>query len=249
MHIITASLACVCLIGAPSGDASLPDLSKIERSIAQEPSYTCEQPLYGLVVFGPKANVPVWMVLDKSGSDVERYDVLYADLNSNGDLTEPEEKFTSEGEDVRIHLPDFKDTASGAVHTELYVRSAKDEPREVMVRLKWRGKRLMGGGYPEDPSDGYLKFAEKSASAPILWANGDGPFRFQRWYGGQLKIGVADDQNDLKLFVGQQGREENSFWAFTEHFLPEEEGLKATLIYNDVTDKEQRHVSMLKERC
>jgi hypothetical protein len=104
----------------------------------------------------------------------------------------------------------------------------------------------MGAGYPQDPEDGYLKFGDKPANAPVMWANGDSPFRFQRWYSGRLAIGGADD---FKVFVGQQGAGANAFWAFQEHFLPESEGVKATLIYRDADDKERRAICLLKERC
>ena len=78
-----------------------------------------------------------------------------------------------------------------------------------------------------------------------MWVNGDGPFRFQRWYGGRLPIG---GQEDLKVFVGQRGADPNSFWAFHERFLPESEGVQATLVYRDADDKEQRLTCLLKER-
>jgi hypothetical protein len=62
-----------------------------------------------------------------------------------------------------------------------------------------------------------------------MWANGDDPYRFQRWYGGRLPIGGAED---FKVFVGHRGEGPNSFWAFQEHFLPESEGVRATLVYS-----------------
>ena len=110
----------------------------------------------------------------------------------------------------------------------------------------WKGRLKMGGGYPEDPEDKYLKFGDKPANAPVMWAYGEGPFRFQRWYSGRLSIGGADD---FKVFVGQQGAGPNTFWAFQEHFLPESEGVKATLIYRDAAEKERRATCLLKERC
>src|SRR5260370_12276823 len=71
----------------PGGAAELPDLGKLDRHIAKEPAYTAQHPLYGLLVFGPKADKRVWFVLDSSKRDSARYDILYVDRNADGDLT------------------------------------------------------------------------------------------------------------------------------------------------------------------
>src|SRR5262249_29589650 len=75
--IITASL----VLG--SAAASAADLSKIDRTITKEPAYEAT-PQYCLLVFGPKAETRVWLVLDG--------DILYVDRNSNGDLTDKDER-------------------------------------------------------------------------------------------------------------------------------------------------------------
>jgi len=62
------------------------DLDKIDRTIGKEPTYRSKQPLYCLLVFGPKATLRVWLVAD--GDD------LYVDRNGNGDLTEVGERVT-----------------------------------------------------------------------------------------------------------------------------------------------------------
>jgi hypothetical protein len=248
MRCVWIGLICTFLAveAGPASDTA--DLKKIDRRITKEPGYTARQPLYGLLAFGPSGQTRVWLVLDKSRADADRYDVLYADLNGNGDLTEAAERFVGkvEGQDVRFLLPDFKDPGTGATHTGLSVRVSGGATPEVMVGLKWRGGFRTGGGYPEDPEAGYLKFADRPAAAPILWANADAPFRFQRWYSGQLLIGAADD---FKVFVGQPGVGASSFWAFQEHFLPAGEGVQATLIYQDAQGKERRMMSRLNDRC
>src|SRR6266404_48726 len=62
--------------------SELPDLGKLDRTILKEPTYTAKQPLYGLLVFGPKADKRVWIVLDKSKPDAACYDILYVDRNA-----------------------------------------------------------------------------------------------------------------------------------------------------------------------
>jgi hypothetical protein len=78
----------VGLVGllAPSAAAD-PDLTKLDRAIKREPVYQTKAPRYCLLVFGPEARTRVWLVLDG--------DVLYVDRNGNGDLTEPDERFTA----------------------------------------------------------------------------------------------------------------------------------------------------------
>jgi hypothetical protein len=253
MRGFSITLACTSLAIASLTIASLAsagdrDLRKIDRKIAKEPAYTAKEPLYGLLVFGPQKQTRVWLVLDKSKQMTDHFDVVYADLNGNGDLTETAERFTGvkEGEDLRFRLGDFKDPASGAIHTDFKLRVSPGYMPTVMTGMNWRGGSRLGGGYPEIPNDGYLKFDAKPAFAPILWANGDGPFRFQSWCSPELTIGAADD---FKVFIGQQGVGPSSFCAFQQHFLPDGEGVQATLIYQDVQGKELRTVHRLNDRC
>ena len=107
MRILWISLVCLLLPWAQAC-AGVPNLAKIHRKICKEPVYVAK-PLYGLVVVGPEAATRVWLVLDKSKREATSYDVLYADLNGNGDLTESSEKFVRSGEGTRFQLPDFKD--------------------------------------------------------------------------------------------------------------------------------------------
>jgi hypothetical protein len=239
---LAAGFVCV----GPCAASDLPDLGKLNRRIAKEPIYNSGQPLYGLLVFGPKADKRLWIVLDSSKRDARHFDVLYIDRNADSDLTTADEQlFAKESEGQAIFsLPDFKDPATGALHSEFRVRVTGDK-QDVMVSLKWRGKSKMGGGYPADP-DTYMRLSPKPQTAPVVWFQGDGPFRFQRWYGGQLSIGGA---NDFKVFLGQIGWGPSSFCAFQEHVLPEGEAVQATLIYTDKDGKECREVCPLKERC
>jgi hypothetical protein len=245
---IAAFAVCLGLVSHSSQAADpMPELAKLDRSLRKEPTYGAKQPLYGLAVFGPKAHKRVWLVLDKSAPDAKDYDVLHIDLNANGDLTEPGKRLMRTDGDGEFVAGDFTDPATGTKHTEFKVRVSENEgDRSVMLSLRWGGEVKFGGGYPEDPETGYLKFATTREAAPVVWVNGDTPFRFQRWYGSKLTIGGKDD---LKVFLGQPGRGPNTFFAAQVHFLPEDEWVRATLIYKDGMNKEQRVVSELKERC
>jgi hypothetical protein len=223
--------------------AEVPDLTRVDRAIKKEPAYVAKNPLYGLALFGRKAEKRVWLVLDRSKPDAPTYDVLHIDRNADGDLTGPGERIKAAG--GLFKLGEFTDPATGAKHSEFTVRVSGTEPT-VMLSLRWRGKVKFGGGYPEDPEAGYLRFAARPKDAPVVWVHGDAPFRFQRWYGGKLSIGGSDD---FKVFLGQPGRGPSTFAAAQVHFLPAGEFVLATLVYRDAMGKEKRLVCELKERC
>ncbi len=239
--ILFGSLSGFLLGMGPLHAEQLPD-----RALRKEPPYLSKAPLYGLAVFGPKADRAVWMVLDKTKPDAAGYDLLYLDLNGDRDLTGPGEKLMA-GPDGQFKLVEFKDPATGVKHQDFTLRLRPEgKDFSVMVGVRWKGQFRFGGGYPEDPDAGYLHFARRPADAPVLWIYGDGPFRFQRWYGGKLTIGEA---NDFKVFLGQPGQGRSAFCAAKEHILPSGEWVKAILIYRNSLGKEQRLVCELKERC
>jgi hypothetical protein len=187
----------------------------------------------------------MWLVLDKSMADAPAYDVLYVDRNGDGDLTGPDERVKAAGN--TFSLGDLTDPATGVKHPEfrVVVMGGGDEPT-AMISLRWRGQFRFGGGYPEEPEAGYLRFAARPADAPVVWLHADAPFRFQRWYGGKLPIGGSED---FKVFLGQPGRGPSTFAAAQEHILPAKDFVRATLVYRDGKGKEQRLVCELKERC
>src|SRR5262249_31291113 len=110
---VAALLVCRALASAEER----PDFSKLDRHILKEPVYTCPKPLYGLLVFGPKADKRIWMVLDKTKPDSEIYDVLYFDRNADGDLTASDKRVVLKIHDSSFNLPELIDPATGARHT------------------------------------------------------------------------------------------------------------------------------------
>lgn len=245
MHRPVFTLACFLMAHACSTAAELPDLAAVDRSLRKEPTYVSKRPQYGLAVFGKGAEARVWLVLDQSKPDAAGYDVLHVDRNADGDLTGPGERLTPDS-DGRFRIPEFKDPATGVQHRDFNLRFLDRAGPTVMVSLLWRGEFKLGGGYPQDPETGYLRFAPTREQAPVLWLCGDTPFRFQRWTGGKLTIGAADD---LRVFLGQPGRGPSTFCAAQQHILPDKDWVRATLIYHDGMGKEQRAVCELKDRC
>jgi hypothetical protein len=239
---VAAALLGLALPTLQAGET--PDLAKLARAPRKEPAYACKRPLYGLAAFGPKADKAVWLVLDKSKADSARYDVLYIDLDADGDLTGKGERLTA-GAEGRFQLAELTDPSTGAKHKEFTLRTEGDGAT-VMLGVRWRGEFRFGGGYPQDPQDGYMRFAERPADAPVVWLHGDGPFRFQHWCSGRLTIGGADD---FKVFLGQPGRGRASFAAAQQHILPAGAYVKAKLVYRDGMGREREAACELRERC
>src|SRR5690348_16418398 len=84
------------LLACLNGVAEAGDLSKIGRSLDKQPTYASTEPKYGLLVFGPKADIRIWLVLDLAYDPLKekpgKTESLYADLNGNGNLTEAGER-------------------------------------------------------------------------------------------------------------------------------------------------------------
>jgi hypothetical protein len=244
-----ALLATLLLAATPAAAGDALDLSKVERRIAREPQRVCAKPRYCLVLLGPEAKTRIWMLVDKSQADAKHYDVAYVDLNANGDLTDEGERFqvqpNPDGES-HFKFPDLVDRATGQTHTLFKLTVAEERRTLFLVALTWNGKWKMAGGYPENPDGGYMQFGATPEEAPILHANGDGPFQFQFWYPEKLAIG---GQTDVKLFVGLPGVGRNSFWAFSQHVLPEKIGVDATPVYEDTSGNTHELPQPLLERC
>ena len=80
------SAALLVAVGLTTANAA--DITRIDRTLKNEPKYITRTPKYCLLVFGPQAKTRVWVVLDG--------DVLYLDRNGNGDLTDPGERIAAQ---------------------------------------------------------------------------------------------------------------------------------------------------------
>lgn len=230
--------------------AEPPELARIERQIKRQPAYTAEKPLFGLYVFGPKAETHVWAVLDKSSAQNDQYDVLYFDRDGDGDLTEENEKIVGDidepGHGVTFSIGDFTDPLSKEVHTSLTLTRRPSDDGSVMLNLHWQGHEVMRGGYAEDPGP-YAQFASSIAEAPILWFDATGEFAFQPWT--MKKDLVIGGSSDVRVFLGHQGIGKNTFCAVSQDFLPRGVSVLATLVYTDIEGRERQKLNEFSQRC
>ena len=250
MRNLTLFAAAMLLAFASARAAEPTELNQIERQIKRQPAYTAEKPLYGLYVFGPGAKTGAWAVLDKSAAENKQYDILYFDRNGNGDLTEKNERIVGElserGQSVSFSIGDFTDPRTHDVHTSLTLTRDAGDDGSVMLRLKWRDREMMRGGYAEEPGP-YTQFATTVAEAPILWFDASGEFGVQPW---MLKKDITiGGSADVRVFLGHEGSGKNTFCAVSQGFLPSDVSVLATLIYTDSEGREQRQPNEFSKRC
>ena len=201
------------------------DLAKIERKIAKEPAYQ-SKPKYCLLVLGPEAKTRVWLVQDG--------DTLYVDRNSNGDLTEPDEKVMAEKrkdpdpDDRNYSFAAGELHEGGKRHLNLSVligdlnralaeakavleRDPKAKDYRVGLEVERPGYQGLGAGGrlvqgAGSDTHGLLQFADRPQDAPII--HFDGPWTMGLWRPTTLWL---DRANNLDLIFGTPGLGAGSF--------------------------------------
>ncbi len=211
--LVAAGLLFTCCL------AEAADLTKIERTLAKEPTYKTK-PKYCLLVFGPEPKNRFWLVQDG--------DILYVDRNGNGDLTEPDKRVQLKNGDKNYRNFDAGDIHDGTLtHTGLSVSQFLVSPESVgnpkeFDRIKKAGPepwtwwvRITAERSPEDSRQlpkqikyvangdglGYLLFADKPQDAPVIHFNGP-------WTLGLQDIKqrlIPNHETMLQIGVGTQG--------------------------------------------
>lgn len=101
------------------------DYGAVPRPLLKEPDYRADSPEYALLLFGARADLRVWMVLDR--------DAVYLDRNGDGDLTQDGERFASTNDcrNVTITSPDgarYVITSVSRIETEI-----KDQQERLLI--------------------------------------------------------------------------------------------------------------------
>ena len=234
----------VAVSGAPDDPVPVAkpiEFAKVPREVQKLPEFA-GQPRYGLFLFGLNGEVRIWAALDSSGDD--GHDVLYVDLDGDGDLTESGERFSGKSDrgSWRFEVGELAVPGTDVVHEDFELTAHAER---VSYKMKWRGEKATMGAYGPD-SKSYGDFGESIADAPIFVPGYDRPFTFERWYGGTLTPGQT---TDFKVFVGNRGDRTGAFTCVDDEFLPDDEYPVATLIYRDRNDEEQQLRAKLTRRC
>jgi hypothetical protein len=234
--------------GSPPHSAAV-DLAKIERSIKKEPAYQTKTPRYCLLVFGPKADYRIWLVLDG--------DTLYVDRNGNGDLTESGESTKPEAANtdpasfkpITIYGPDGKteEKLDFALYGWFDYKDGKNSSRiGPAVHVRWKGRVF--GSWGDETGD--CQWAAKPQDAPILHIDGPLQMGFEIPAEHALKR-KGEGEFELSVGVGTRGLGQGAFVHLCYNVIPENVHPTAVLEFpNQVPGKAPIRVeTVIKERC
>jgi hypothetical protein len=175
------------LLAAPGPAA---DYAKIDRTLKKEPAYRSKAPKYALLLFGPKAKIRVWVVLDG--------EAVYVDRNSDGDLTAPGERFEklSECKDIKIADQDGKTRYR---ITGMQTFPDGDPPRLALdVSVDVEGplayQQYGGGRLADGPRDARIAHFHGPLAAGPVTVNWEVP--------ADLALIAGDKPTDLRALVG-----------------------------------------------
>jgi hypothetical protein len=209
------------LIALAFGVAAAPaaDLTRLDRTIKKEPVYRSKSPKYGLLVFGPKAESRVWLVLDLAGEPADpdgSKNTLYVDRNGDGDLTaadetvacsmkthglvssfsrEPDVTFSPHFEAGDIPI---RDGTAGHTGLTIDVGAYIQRHRPVSVSVKANGTDDQFAGGP------LLAFADRPQEAPVIH------------FAGPLTMRVAMENGRLHVPINYADKADADTW-YAEH--------------------------------
>jgi len=182
------------------GQTGRVDLTKIDRTLVKEPAYASKNPEYCLLVFGPRAETRIWLVVDGT--------TLYVDRNGNGDLTEPDEMLRpKDATSARPPIGDIVARDGKTVYRDLSVNRISNS-----YRIRWnapdRGPQL--AGFVDK-----LNFAPRAKDAPIVHLAGPlalTQFREDRVF-AKTSSGNGRDRS-LRVMLGTPGLGPGTFASF-----------------------------------
>jgi hypothetical protein len=227
------------------------DLAKVERAIRKEPAYMTKDPRYCLLVFGPKADYRVWLVLDGNR--------LYVDRNGNGDLTEagkstgPQQRNTApcSFEPVTLLEPDGKteEKLEFAQYGWFDYAAGKDTPElSPAVFVTWKGRSFGSWGDETGP----CIWGRTPQDAPVLHI--DGPL--QMGFESHAKYALerkGDGQFELNVGVGTKGLGKGAFvhLSYARDAIPKDVYPTAVLEFPNKTPGSRPVMvrAVLKKRC
>jgi hypothetical protein len=192
-------LPALLLVAAGLSPTSAADLTKIDRTLKDEPKYTTATPKYCLLVFGQEARTRVWLVHD--------CDIMH--VLDSPDGKSPKKWRQAKRSYSTFLLGDIWEDGGKVRHKNLRY-SANSRFVRLMVQIN--GKMHLAGR----DWRGRLEFATKAKEAPIV--HFDGPRTLDLYFDQQPLI--SDQHEDLSVVVGTPGVGAGTFALFYTDSYP-----------------------------
>lgn len=213
-----------------------------------------DKAVYGVLLFGKKANKAIWLIADFKSKQSKTFDVLYIDKNANGIIGEAGERTDR---DVTLfggayEINDCKNPATGETTKILaFVKATKNNQAEIQLHLKVNEYMsyafLNTGSSPENAGKLYIGFEQA-----LNFYKGDVALKNYEFYEGmgELKNAPYKDYylNKIAYNIGRKGTN-GSKWFVDISFVPQNESLIASLKYIDKRGKNKEYISKLNMRC
>lgn len=232
------------------------DYPKLERRIAKHPEWVAA-PRFALFVFDLAGTHRVWAVADKSSAAAEYYDVLYLDLDGDGDVTSTEERFVGKvnpkaaaaGMAMAIRVGDVPVPGTDLVHKDFLVSTSPKAGRSgFWFRMKWNGQTEMSGGYSLAGIDTTV-WGDAPKTAPVFRPCPDAPLHFATWGEAELTL-TAGGEAHINVVAGNRGSGPNTLAVVDERFLDLTlEELTVTVIAQDKHGERVSLTSRIQEHC
>jgi len=232
------------------------DYSKVERRLQREPKYIAA-PLYAMFVLDPAGAYRVMAVVDKTAPDAPFYDVLYLDLDADGDLTEPGERFVGvhdkeradAGLEMSFRIAQIPVPGTALVHKKFLMSTAPKKDRSgFWFQMLWDGKQEMSGGYGSLGLN-TTAWSESLAKVPILRPCPLGPLHFATWGDDPIELKPGGETH-VNVIAGIVGSRSDTLCVVDENFLDlERDALTVTVIAKDEKGQTVTETSRIKKHC
>ena len=247
LSILMVVLAASASVADPS--STVKNLTKVDRSIGNQPTYRTREPRYCLVVFGSEEKYRIWLVLDG--------DTLYVDRNGDGNLTETGKSTRAESTDadvisfkpITIYRPDGKteEKLTFVLYGWSDYRAGKYTTKvNPAFHVGWKGRTFGSWG----DETGSSVWGTSPQNAPVLLV--DGPLQM----GFEVPADSAFSCHNngvcsLSVGVGTKGLGKGSFVHLCYNVIPNNVHPTAVLEFqNKMPGRPPVRVStVLKERC
>lgn len=152
---------------------TLPDYAAVPRNLVKAPALVSTNARYALMVLGLDLKNTAILIWDESQGTGKGYDTMYVDVNLNGDLSEPGEKFSGVRGDPKKPQEKYVIPAivlPGGDHFNLGLEETDREPDTICfpAGYNWtdaKGRRVLGLAHL--PGKTYLQWGRSIQEAPV----------------------------------------------------------------------------------